>query len=180
MKKTFSRWYLNTHETYFAKKVYNIWLQGNTSKFTVFMRLKNMVDRVHKQQISKEMKHLIKTICEKFQHYESHCSKAILGRWIRNTRAIRKIDHMQASLQAAVSDTQAQFSRSALEAIGAASRRKKAVKQYCSMYIKNYVNNRKLAIERWSKVSSVKKQWARSQLRAVLLNIDAQTTQSLR
>ncbi len=53
IKKTFSRWYMNTHEDKMSKKIYNIWLQGPTSKLTVFMRLKNMVDMVNKQTESR-------------------------------------------------------------------------------------------------------------------------------
>ena len=139
-----------------------------------------MVDRVHRQQISKEMKDFIKTICEKFQHYQSHCSKAILGRWIRNTRTIRKIDNMQISLTATLNDTQQYFLRSGLEAISSISQRKKTIKQYCSMYLKSYINKRKLAIERWSQVNSAKKQWGRSKLRATLLGIDLEITKELR
>lgn len=62
-KKAFQKWYLNIHENKFSKKIYNIWLQGNTSKFTFFMRLKNMVDGINKQKISKEMKNFVKILC---------------------------------------------------------------------------------------------------------------------
>jgi hypothetical protein len=52
-RKMFIKWYLNTHESEYAKKIYNIWLKGPTSKFTLFMRLKNMIKLVSNSIMSK-------------------------------------------------------------------------------------------------------------------------------
>lgn len=91
LKKTFSKWYLNTHEQKYAKKVYNIWLQGNTNKFTFFMRLKNLVDQINKQKISKELRNFVKVICDRYHKYEEHNKKHMLTKWIENNRRLRKI-----------------------------------------------------------------------------------------
>lgn len=91
IKQTFSKWYLNTHEQKYAKKVYNIWLQGNTNKFTFFMRLKNLVDQMSKHKISRELKNFVKVVCEKYHKYEEYKKKTYLTRWIEKNRRLRKI-----------------------------------------------------------------------------------------
>lgn len=43
LRKAFLNWYLKGHEEKYSKMVYNIWLNGNISKFTFFMRMKNVI-----------------------------------------------------------------------------------------------------------------------------------------
>jgi hypothetical protein len=53
LRKTFLDWYLKSHEQKYAKKVYNILLQAKISKFTFFMRMKDMIDKERKYKIRK-------------------------------------------------------------------------------------------------------------------------------
>lgn len=51
IRKTFLNWYLKSHEENYSKKIYNIWLNGNISKFTFLMRIKNFINDGRKQKI---------------------------------------------------------------------------------------------------------------------------------
>jgi len=58
------------------------------------MRLKNLCDISHKQMVGKEMKHFLRTICDKYDKYQEHQVKHKLIQWLDNTRRLRKIESM--------------------------------------------------------------------------------------
>ena len=157
LKKTFSKWFLNTHEERYAKKVYNIWLQGNTNKFTFFMRLKNLASQMSKQEVSKELRNLVKVICEKYHKYEDHNKKNILSKWIENNRRLRKIEDMFKLLTTITNDTIASFKKQGIEKIAGHCKRKQVVKQYCNRYMLKYIENIKISLAKWKKINNLKK-----------------------
>lgn len=53
--------------------VYNIWLNGSTSKFTFFMRLKNMIYDGRKQKIRQELKVFLMVLMQKMGDYYKFC-----------------------------------------------------------------------------------------------------------
>ena len=46
------------------------------------MRLKNMCNISKKQMVGKEMKHFLKTVCDKFDKYQEHQVKHKLIQWV--------------------------------------------------------------------------------------------------
>ncbi len=85
-------WYVKGNETKFSKQIYNIWLTGNTSKFTFFMRLKNLINDNKNYKIKYELKLFLMVFNEKMNKYYNHCQKSVMQKWASNTRRVKKID----------------------------------------------------------------------------------------
>ena len=81
LRKTFLSWYLKGHEQKYGKMIYNIWLNGNTSKFTFFMRIKNLVNESKKMKIKPEMKMFLLVLMQKLNGYYNHSQKHFISKW---------------------------------------------------------------------------------------------------
>ena len=61
--------------------IYNIWLNGSTSKFTFFMRMKNLINEQKKMKIKPEMKMFLLVMMQKLNGYYNHSQKRVLNKW---------------------------------------------------------------------------------------------------
>lgn len=135
------------------------------------MRMKNMIDLINKQMISKEMKNFIKILCERYGKYEEYNRKHMLTKWIENTRRIRKIEGMFVSLTNITNETLHTYKKTGLDKFVNYCRRVQIIHGYCHKYLHQYTENRKIALEKWRNINNIKKEWGRVKLRAIFLNI---------
>ena len=91
IRQAFLNWYIKGNERKLSKQVYNIWLTGTTSKFTFFMRLKNLIDENRNYKIKYEMKLFLMVFNQNINKYYNTCQKSIFKKWVDNSRRIKKI-----------------------------------------------------------------------------------------
>lgn len=91
LKKTFLSWYLNTHETEYSKKIYNIWLKANVSKFVFFMRMKDCVNESKKHIIKHELKVFLLIFMQNMNKYYDYNQKYFLSQWRLNITRSKKL-----------------------------------------------------------------------------------------
>lgn len=180
IRKTFLKWYLNSHENKFSKQIYNIWLMGSVSKFTAFMRLKNIIDLNKKQKVSRPLKEFLKVLCQRFDHYQSHNQKHFLSQWVRNNRRIRKINQTLGMLDNATLETQQELQHFALQRLVENGRKKKFIHHYLQKYLITHTQKYEAVVDKLKALPKRKKILGKAMLRNILQRVHLKSEESER
>lgn len=68
------------------------------------------------------------------------------------------------------SETESQFKKAGIDKIILICRRKQIVKNYCNKFMLQFIQNIKLAVNKWRHINNLKKEWGKRKLRIILLD----------
>ena len=123
-------WYLKSHEEKYSKMIYNIWLNGNISKFTFLMRIKNCINDVKKQKIRQELKVFLMVMMQKMNNYYNHCQKGYLTKWLERHRYCKKLNNLILNLTQKINKINNDIQRESLIKINILAKKKKNLELY--------------------------------------------------
>lgn len=79
--------------------MYNIWMNGNISKFTFFMRLKNMLNEGKRPAVKQGMKIFLIIFMQKMNGYYNTCQKSFIAKWKDRLRYCKRLIAFSQKLQ---------------------------------------------------------------------------------
>lgn len=67
-------------------------------------------------------------------------------------------------------ETEIQFKKTGIDKIISICKRKQIVKNYCNKFMLQFIQNIKLAVNKWRHINNLKKEWGKKKLRMILLD----------
>ena len=168
MRKTFLSWYLKGQEQKYAKMIYNIWLNGNTSKFTFFMRIKNAIHQSKKMKVKPEMKVFLLVFMQKMNGYYNHCQKSFISKWHARHKHCKQLSYVAKSLDYWSNNLNRSLQKESLEAIKHTALYKKYLSKYLSKRITSFSKNVKNGFDTWKTIPNIKKNKGKVMLMKIL------------
>lgn len=137
--------------------VYNIWLNGSTSKFTFFMRLKNMINDGRKQKIRQELKVFLMVLMQRMGDYYKFCQKGFIGKWLDRHRYCKKLSNLLHELSNKSKKIDTNNLKDAYENIRMAAMKHKFLSSYLRKRMTILRKNCKTGFDVWKAIPNVKK-----------------------
>lgn len=150
--------------------IYNIWLNGSTSKFTFFMRMKNLINEQKKMKIKPEMKMFLLVMMQKLNGYYNHSQKRVLNKWQSKNKFYKHLILLTKNLSQFENKVNSQMEKDALVEIKDIAYFKKLAAKYLSKRLSNLTNNLKLGFDTWKTIPDIRKNKGRIQLSNLLRN----------
>lgn len=150
--------------------IYNIWLNGNISKFTFFMRVKNLVNESKKMKIKPEMKMFLLVLTQKLNGYYNHSQKHFINKWYLRHRHCKQLQSIAKSLSHLEIKINNEAERSGIERIKETAYIKRLISKYLSKRITSLAKNAKIGFDTWKTIPNIRINKGRAQLLKIMRN----------
>ena len=148
--------------------IYNIWLNGNTSKFTFFMRIKNLVNESKKMKIKPEMKMFLLVLMQKLNGYYNHSQKHFINKWYvrhRHCKQLQLVARHLAHLELKINN---EVERNGIERIKEICYFKRLLSKYLSKRVTSLAKNAKIGFDTWKTIPNIRINKGRAQLLKIM------------